>query len=121
MDRAEIEAILDNRPRDRRSRLRWTQAALAEKAGVSRPVVVEYEHGRRISPRSRAKIDAVLDEAITRLDREEQLLAELGSVGWGTVKSVVEQLDAKVEAGDLDPDTAVVILGQLIERIRSNA
>lgn len=121
MDRAEIKAIVDSRPRNRRSRLGWTQAALAEKAGVSRPVVIEYELGRGISRKSRAKIDAVLDEAIARLDEEEQLLAELGSVGWETVKSVVGQLDAKVETGNMDPDSAVVVLGQLIERIRSNA
>ncbi len=121
MDRSERDAILDNRPRDRRSRLGWTQAALAEEAGVSRPVVVEYEQGRRISRKSRAKIDAVLNEAIARLAEEERLLAELGSVGWDMVKSVVGRLDTKVETGEMDPDTAVAVLGQLVERIRSNA
>lgn len=50
----------------------WTQATLAESAGVSRPTIARIESGRDISATSLGKIATALDLRLCLLPRQQR-------------------------------------------------
>ncbi len=117
MHKTEIAEALDQRVRDRRTRLGWSQQKLATEAKVSRPIVIDLERGRAVSPAYRQKVEDTLDEAIGKLEAAEALDSEFAGVAWQTVKGAVTRLDERIEEG-MDPEDAVTVLYTLLRRVK---
>ena len=74
---------MDNDLAERRARLGWSQAALAERLGVSRQTVISIERGRfdpslPLAFRIAAVFGARIDEIFTPADAESPTTAPLG-------------------------------------------
>lgn len=126
MDRKRVAEILDGGQRGswrgmRRDHARLTQAELADRARVSRPSVGAFESGRGVSQEVRDKIRHALAVAIEERDEEDSLLRAMNLTTFGIVERSVQDLRTKIEAGELDEDTALKALGGLLDRLRDGA